>query len=71
ALLKDSANTWDVFTNVALSFETVEGNLTVVKTDRELKKADGTPTGAITVGNITGDMKYWVAGVVYLENEDK
>ncbi|MEG2451056.1 MAG: BMP family ABC transporter substrate-binding protein, partial [Clostridia bacterium] len=41
ALLKDPANTWDVFTDVALSFETVDGNLTVAKTARELKKADG------------------------------
>ncbi|MEG1663553.1 MAG: BMP family ABC transporter substrate-binding protein, partial [Clostridia bacterium] len=67
AMLKDSANTWDVFTNVALSFETVGGNLTVVKTARQLLRADGSEIKEpITVGNITGDMEYWINGVTYL-----
>lgn len=54
---------WDVFTDKALSFEKVDGVWTVKEVDRILKKADGSAVGKVEVSNITGDMKYWVAGV--------
>ncbi len=54
---------WDVFSDKALSFENVDGTWHVKEVDRVLKKADGTAVGKVEVANITGDMKYWVAGV--------
>ena len=66
AEMKKGTTDWDVFTNKALSFAKENDTWTMTKVDRELKKADGTATGAITVANITGDMPYWIEGVTYV-----
>lgn len=59
---------WDVFSNKELSFVKGEdGKYTVEIVDSPLYKNDGTLVGEVTVANITGDMPYFVKGVV-LEN---
>ncbi len=64
--MRKGTTDWDVFTNKALSFTKENEVWTMSKVDRELKKADGTATGEITVSNIVGDMPYWIQGVNYV-----
>lgn len=68
AILKDKADTWDVFSGVKLSFNEAGA---VVRTDADLKDASGNvivAAGGASVedGVITGNMPYWIEGVEYV-----
>lgn len=64
-IMSKGTSEWDVFTNKALSFVKGEdGKYTVEYVDRILMTNDGKEVGTVTDANITGNMPYFVQGVI-------
>ena len=64
-MMAKGTDDWDVFTNKALSFTKGEdGKYTVTQVDRQLKDNAGNAIAKVEKENITGEMPYWVEGVV-------